>query len=287
MNISDSYGQDSLHMAAWNGHTYAVEALVESSINVNARDHEGQTALHKAAAQGHQQIVVYLARNGADLSIRDNSHRSPVDLAIFEGHEALKWPMLQSWVRDLEPDDYKRPALHQAVRYGTTAQVEQILESGHDVNEADDWGRTALLETARCGLKSMAELLIDRGAEIGWEGPYYCSVPSRENALSLAADSCYVNYYSKKGRATPDDAQRRENAISIIRVMLRKLITTYGPADGLKKALGNEENQQTIVMAALQPQEESDLLQLATKLIFQEAGYRDGKRPRPGGSRFE
>lgn len=287
MTISDNCGQDSLHMAAWNGHTCAVEALVDSGISVNVKDHEGQTALHKAAAQGHQQIVVYLAKHGADLSIRDNSHRSPVDLAIFEGHEALKWPMLQNWVKDLEVDDYKRPALHQAVRYGTTTQVEEILENGHDINETDGWGRTAILEAARYGLTTMTSLLIDRGADIEWEGPSYCSVPSSENALSLAADSYYVNYRGERGKATADDAQRRETAISIIGMMLQKLVATYGAADGLKKPLGTEENRQAIATAASQSQEESDLLQLATKLILQEAGYRDSQRPRRGGSRFE
>jgi ankyrin repeat protein len=273
-------------MAAWNGHMYAVETLVEGGAQLNAKDREGQTALHKAAAQGNQQIVVYLAKKGADLSICDNSRRSPVDLALAGGHEALKWPMLQSWIKDLELDDYKRPPLHQAVRYGTTAQVEQILDEGYDINETDFWDRTALLEAARCGLRSMTQLLLERGADITFEGPSYFSVPSRENAVSLAADSCYVNYYGDKGKQIKEE-QRRENALAIIQTMLKKLIATYGHIDGLKKSLGSNENQNKIGLAALEIQDEAELLQLATKLVLQEAGYRDSKRPRGGGCRFE
>ena len=286
INIQDNYGQDALHMAAWNGHMNAVETLVEGGAQVNARDREGQTAFHKAAAQGNQQIVVYLAKKGAELSISDNSQRRPVDLALAGGHEALRWPMLQSWIKDLELDDYKRPPLHQAIRYGTTTQVEQILDEGYDISQTDFWDRTALLEAARCGLVPMTQLLVERGVDITVEGPSYFSVPWRENALSLAADSCYVNYYGDKGKHISGE-QRRENALAIIHILLKRLMATYGPLDGLRKSVGSEENQNKISFAASEIQDEAELLQLATKLVLQEAGYRDSKRPRRGGCRFE
>lgn len=50
------------------------------------------------------------------------------------------------------------------------------------------------------GLRSITQLLIERSADITIKRLFYVSVPLRENAVSLVADSCYVNYYGDKGK---------------------------------------------------------------------------------------
>lgn len=60
-------GQTILHVAAGNGHYYAVEFLIGFGLNVNARDTMGNTALHLAIANGWEQVVKLLVDAGADV----------------------------------------------------------------------------------------------------------------------------------------------------------------------------------------------------------------------------
>jgi hypothetical protein len=65
---------------------------------------------------------------------------------------------------------------------------------------------------------------------------------------------------------------------------VKQLIATYGPFDGLKNTLGNRENQGKFSLATSESQ--AELLQLATKLVFQEARHRDSKNPHIAGCRL-
>jgi ankyrin repeat protein len=288
IHAQDYYGQDALHMAAWNGHYLALETHLDNAANPNARDHEGQTALHKAAAQGHQDVVTYLAQKGADLHICDNASHTPVDLAILNGHDALKWPMLHNWVGELDSDDYRRPPLHQAVRYGTDDEVAQILDEGHDINEVDWWGRPALSEAARCGLVSSVALLLESGADVAFQGPTYSSFQGPETACSLAADGYYVNY--SRGLRKKDGIsalKNKESALAIIQMLLQRHVAVYGLVEGLRKPLAMLGHPEQVSAVAEQDQDEELLLQLATTLVLEEGGFRDSKRPRASGAKFE
>jgi len=52
-------------MAAQNGHTEVVEALLGKGANVNAKDNDGATALMAAVHKGHTDIVQLLKKAGA------------------------------------------------------------------------------------------------------------------------------------------------------------------------------------------------------------------------------
>ncbi|KXN92278.1 L-asparaginase [Leucoagaricus sp. SymC.cos] len=72
-------GQSPLHVSALNGHTRAVELLLQSGALVHLRDTLGHTALYYAARQGHPEVVELLVKAGAILGGFDSGF---ADLAV-------------------------------------------------------------------------------------------------------------------------------------------------------------------------------------------------------------
>ncbi|KAF5358517.1 hypothetical protein D9756_001360 [Leucocoprinus leucothites] len=65
-------GRSPLHVAALNGHTQAVELLLQSGALVHLRDTLGHTALYYAARQGYMDVVDLLVQAGANLGGYDS-----------------------------------------------------------------------------------------------------------------------------------------------------------------------------------------------------------------------
>ncbi len=59
----------------------AVQLLLTSGANVDARDRNGQTALHAAAGWGWNGVVKTLAAHGIDLFAKDSQGRTAADVA--------------------------------------------------------------------------------------------------------------------------------------------------------------------------------------------------------------
>jgi ankyrin repeat protein len=74
------YSENALHLAARNGHTAVIEALLKAGADVNALEGTHSTALMYAAYRGHLDAVELLIKQGAELNVRDNG-----------GHTALYW----------------------------------------------------------------------------------------------------------------------------------------------------------------------------------------------------
>ena len=59
----------------------AVDLLVKSGAEINARDRGGQTALHGAASWGWNNLVKTLVANKVDLAAKDAQGRTAADIA--------------------------------------------------------------------------------------------------------------------------------------------------------------------------------------------------------------
>jgi hypothetical protein len=85
---SASSGITALIMAASNGHTDTVTALIAGGADVNAR-FLGETALMGAAAEGHTDTVTALIAGGADVNARSSSDWTALKFARANGHTEI------------------------------------------------------------------------------------------------------------------------------------------------------------------------------------------------------
>ncbi|KAI0063427.1 asparaginase-domain-containing protein [Artomyces pyxidatus] len=69
--INPASGRSPLQVAAINGSTKSVNALLEAGALVHLRDNLGHTALYYAARQGHEEVVSTLVKAGANLGGTD------------------------------------------------------------------------------------------------------------------------------------------------------------------------------------------------------------------------
>jgi hypothetical protein len=80
---------ESLRGAAAAGDLAAVNALLGSPLDVDARDRSGRTALMLAIAQGHADVVDALLAHGADANAADSSGVRPLQMAGAQGNQRI------------------------------------------------------------------------------------------------------------------------------------------------------------------------------------------------------
>jgi ankyrin repeat protein len=84
--IADLDGYTPLHIAAFHGHLKAINALVQSGMDINHKNlNTGQTCLHMACEKNDPDFVVSLLFLGAIPSVKDKNGISPMD--IINGKE--------------------------------------------------------------------------------------------------------------------------------------------------------------------------------------------------------
>lgn len=114
----------------------AVELLLESGANVNAKTPQNQTALHYACQKGFAKIAESLLLYRAEINVRDSAlHQTP---------------------------------LHNAVLFagGSLELVQLLVERGADVNATSKNGWTPLHRAASKGFTNVCEYLIAMGADL-------------------------------------------------------------------------------------------------------------------------
>ena len=83
------FGETALHLAAENGHTEAVEALLDVGAGINVLQSTAHTPLMYAAYNGQLEVVEFLIDQGAELNLRGDSHGTAIDHANDQNHPEI------------------------------------------------------------------------------------------------------------------------------------------------------------------------------------------------------
>jgi Ankyrin repeats (3 copies) len=87
---------ESLRGAAAAGDLAAVNALLDSSLDVDARDRSGRTALMLAIVNGHADVVDALLARGAAANAVDSSGARPLQMARAKGNQEIIGSLLRA-----------------------------------------------------------------------------------------------------------------------------------------------------------------------------------------------
>ncbi len=192
-------GNTALHLAAQEGHTETVEALIQAGFPVDATCQFGYTPLALAVLRnpdGAKEIVAALLKAGADpnaempndesiLSLSLNRHGSNTEIArllldakadVSKGAPLLKALEKSAWklagdMIDAGANPNARASngyrpLHYAAMHGQLDLAQALLDKGADINARADYRNTALHSAINAGEADIVKLLIDRGARV-------------------------------------------------------------------------------------------------------------------------
>lgn len=163
---ADSLGRTALWWAAWNGDSRRVNALLASSVDVNAPDIDGETPLHCAARWGFADIADALLQARADANFASRSGMTPLHLAVREMRTPVVALLLKHGAKASAADSFGVTPLHDAAAKGCPELVRILLSAGASAGAADAGGTTPLHRAARSGAESAVKLLLENGADV-------------------------------------------------------------------------------------------------------------------------
>ena len=162
-NVHHMFGWTPMHNAALYGHTEVVKFLLSVTKNTNPPSHAlGQTPMHSASMNGHTETVKALMACTDDPNASDNLGRTPMHEAAANGHtEVVK--ALVTYIDNPNPqDNLGRTPIYVAARNGHTEVVKTLLAHTENPNVTDDtFGRTPIHEAASNGHIETLKVLVD------------------------------------------------------------------------------------------------------------------------------
>jgi len=151
---------DDLHVAAAEGDSKAIEALVDRGTAVDEVDELGWTALHWAAEAGRVEAVASLLDRAADPNASDGIGMTPLHWAAMLGRAEVVELLLSRGARVDSRNRYGMTPLHYAANRHV---VDALIGGGADVRAIDGQGRSPL-HTVRNG--EVARALLEAGADV-------------------------------------------------------------------------------------------------------------------------
>jgi ankyrin repeat protein len=169
-------GDDDLNqqlvVAASNGNTSRVIALLRKGADVNTRGARGRTPIMAAAYGNRVETVAALIDAGADVNLRDNVMNNPFLYAGAEGLLDILKLTVKAGADPKLTNRFGGTALIPAAERGHVAVVQYLLaHTNIDINHVNNLGWTALLEAivlSDGGPKhqEIVAILIQHGADV-------------------------------------------------------------------------------------------------------------------------
>lgn len=188
IDVQDAQGRTALVIAAAQGNSGAVRALISGKANVNIEDKNGQTALFEAVLAGHAEIVQLLLVAGAATDHRVWEGWTPLHAACAWNHGECVRLLLDAGAHMDAVDHGGRTPLHEAALAGHSKVLALLVQSGADIQRRSLDGFTALHHAAASGFEEIVELLVEKGASLSvrnLEGktPYHLALENEHSQL--------------------------------------------------------------------------------------------------------
>ena len=157
-----------LHCAAARGDVGLTRRLLACGSNVDAVESGGMSALLMAAANGHTQVVQALLEKGAGQTLSDGKLRCPAYHAAQAGHaDALRLLLADRGAEKAMSlsDRSGYTCLHAACLTGQRECAELLMAAGAEVDRMAKDGTTPIMACSRSANSAIAERLLQQGAE--------------------------------------------------------------------------------------------------------------------------
>ncbi|MCW3053500.1 MAG: Ankyrin [Chthonomonadales bacterium] len=153
-------GATALMIAAGNGETQVIKALLDRKDNPNAVDGDGATALIYAARTGKAEAVTLLLQAGSGVDVADSRGRTSLMYAAENGFTACADRLLAGKANVNMQDKTGATALTLAARHsGSVAVIRSLMSAGADPTLKDASETNASTLAGRRGFQDAAKLL--------------------------------------------------------------------------------------------------------------------------------
>ena len=145
LKMKDKQSNTAMHLAAINGHTDVVEALIDAGAKETGCNNDHMTAMGAAASRGHLDVIKKMKEKGFSLAKTDRRQRTPLVLACREGQEHCVRYFLHHGVDANFPDSSGNSPAHYAAAYGWLHVLKVLVEEGGaDADAVASWKATPL-----------------------------------------------------------------------------------------------------------------------------------------------
>ncbi len=164
-NLVDSFNASWLHIAAQNGNSDTITALLAKNKNPDLLDFNHNTPLHEAIKYNQADCVSVLLKNKADPNRVDHDGDAPLVLAVmFSKAEIVKMLLASGADINIKARE-NNTLLHMAVVKGRYDVVDVLLNHGIDPNVKNDQGKTALDYAVKFGHDDIAKRIQENQSE--------------------------------------------------------------------------------------------------------------------------
>ncbi|XP_030604553.1 ankyrin repeat domain-containing protein 2 [Archocentrus centrarchus] len=171
-NVCDELKRTALHRACLEGHSPAVQMLLEKGADINLNDQLGSRAIHWACRGGNLTVIEVLKNHGADVNVRDKLHSTPLHVATRTGHAIIVEYLLSCGAKINSRDREGDTALHDAVRLNRHKIVKLLVVAGADTKIKNHEGLTAVQQVKQWQLDIMETLQrLEKLREVGIASP--------------------------------------------------------------------------------------------------------------------
>ncbi|XP_053975452.1 protein TANC2 isoform X2 [Hylaeus volcanicus] len=228
-------GETALTIAAANGSTATISALLARGASPTAVNAKGLSPLMLAAREGHwgtaERLLQGTLSSSTDtilddavllLDQRDPAGRTALMLAASEGHTNLIELFLDKGSILEGRDKEGLTALCWACVRGRLAAVQNFIDRGADVNTSDNTGRTPLDLAAFQGNPKLVQLLLEKGAAVEHVDLHGMRPLDRAIACrNIPVVQCFLRRGAKLGPATWAMAAGKPD---VLLILLNKLL---------------------------------------------------------------